>query len=102
MIDNALLESLLEFDDEVGVLSFYVGITPDQAAAPQPPSRLEIQSRIKAVRASTKQELGRDEWRAVHHRLEALEAELDRFMDPREHGRGRALFAGVVAGRTEQ
>lgn len=101
MIDEKLIQSLIDFDDEVGILSFYVGITPDLAANTQPPRPIEIRNRIKEVKASVKDELDHDGWKAVHDRLDALDGELDRFMDPKAHGRGRALFVAVSDGRTE-
>ncbi|WP_052664923.1 VLRF1 family aeRF1-type release factor [Nitriliruptor alkaliphilus] len=100
ILDDERIRDLLRFDDESGVLSFYVGITPDRAADPQPTAPLELRSRIKALKADLE---GRDPDLAkrVESRLAALGPELDRLVDPHAHGRGRALFAGVASGRTE-
>ncbi len=100
ILDDARIRDLLAFDDESGVLSFYVGITPDRAADPQPTAPLELRSRIKALKADLE---GRDPDLAkkVASRLDALGPELDRLVDPHAHGRGRALFAGVDSGRVE-
>jgi hypothetical protein len=99
-LDDARIRDLLRFDDEGGVLSFYVGITPDRAADPQPTAPLELRSRIKALKA----DLGArdpDLAQKVEARLDALGPELARLVDPHAHGRGRALFAGVDSGRVE-
>lgn len=100
ILDDERIRDLLRFDDESGVLSFYVGITPDRAADPQPTAPLELRSRIKALKADLD---GRDPDLAkrVEARLDALGPQLERLVDPHAHGRGRALFAGVDSGRTE-
>jgi peptide subunit release factor 1 (eRF1) len=99
-IDDTTIRDLIEFHDEHGVLSFYVGHTPDRAADPQPAAPIEMRNKIKALRADLERRDG-DVLKAVDKRLEQLQPEIDRLVDPREHGRGRALFVGVDSGRTE-
>jgi hypothetical protein len=99
-LDDARIRDLLRFDDESGVLSFYVGITPDRAADPQPTAPLELRSRLKALKADLEAR-DPDLAKKVVARLEELQPDLDRLVDPHAHGRGRALFAGVDSGRVE-
>lgn len=101
MIDEKLIQNLIGLRDEVGILSFYAGFTPDQAADPQPLTPLEIRNGIRELRQRAK---GDDHARrqAIEQRLDALEAtEVDRLLDPKAHGRGRALFVAVSDGRSE-
>lgn len=101
-IDEKLLQNLLDFDDEVGVLSFYVGYTPDQAADPQPRAPIEMRNRIKDLRARVKKDQSREDAAAIESRLDELEkGRLDELLDPKAHGRGRALFVAVSDGRSE-
>ncbi|MEX1177350.1 MAG: VLRF1 family aeRF1-type release factor [Nitriliruptor sp.] len=99
-LDDARIRDLLRFDDEEGVLSFYVGLTPDRAADPQPTAPLELRSRLKELKADLE---ARDPEvaRAVSSRIDAIQPELDRLIDPHAHGRGRALFVGVSSGEVE-
>lgn len=101
-IDEKLLQNLLAFDDEVGVLSLYVGYTPDQAADPQPRAPIEMRNRIKDLRARVRDDEPRDRAAAIEARLDELEkSDLDGLLDPKAHGRGRALFVAVADGRSE-
>lgn len=99
-LDDARIRDLLRFDDESGVLSFYVGITPDRAADPQPTAPLELRSRLKTLKADLEAR-DPDLAKKVAARLEAVQPELDRLIDPHAHGRGRALFVGVDGGEVE-
>jgi peptide subunit release factor 1 (eRF1) len=99
-LDDARIRDLLRFDDESGVLSFYVGITPDRAADPQPTAPLELRSRLKTLKADLEAR-DPDLAKKVVARIEELQPDLDRLLDPHAHGRGRALFAGVDSGRVE-
>jgi hypothetical protein len=98
-INDSLLRDLLDFSDEQGVLSFYVGHTPAQAADPQPTAPIEIRNQLKDLRARLA-EKGGDGAKAVDRRLDAINGELAALLDPKAHGQGRALFVGVGEGRT--
>lgn len=99
-LDDATIRDLLDFEDEGGVLSFYVGITPDRAADPQPTAPLELRQRIKTLKSELEQR-DPDLARRVARRLHAIENDLDRLVDLHASGRGRVLFVGVETGRIE-
>lgn len=101
-IDEAALQKLIGFRDDLGVLSFYAGFTPDQAADPQPTTPIEIRNRIRDLRQRMRDEGPEERAKAVEHRLERLDDHIDWLVDPKEHGRGRALFVGVEGGDTER
>jgi len=96
---DSLINDLIDFTDEQGVLSFYVGHTPSQAADPQPTQPIEIRNQIKDLKARLA-ESDKDLAAAVDKRIHALNGELERLLDPKAHGQGRALFVGVASGRT--
>ena len=96
-IDDATISDLLALEDEQGVLSFYTGHTPEQAADPQPTAPIELRNQLKQLR--TRLERGdRDTARAVEQRLGKLDGALASLLDPKAPGRGRALFVGVASG----
>lgn len=100
MTTNTTIRDLIDIDDPKGVLSVYVGHVPEDAANPQPRAPIDVRNQTRAL----KEELeGRDPdlAAAVDKRLSELSGEIDRLCDPREHGRGRVLFAGVDSGRVE-
>jgi hypothetical protein len=94
---DTTIRELVDFTDERGVLSFYAGHTPAQAADHQPTSPIEIRNQLRALR-SRLAEGDPDVARAVERRLETLNGPLDQLMDPKSSGRGRALFVGVDSG----
>jgi peptide subunit release factor 1 (eRF1) len=98
-INDSLLRDLLDLSDEQGVLSFYVGHTPAQAADPQPTAPIEIRNQLKELRARLS-EGDAGVAKAVERRLDAINGELTALLDPKAHGQGRALFVGVGEGRT--
>jgi peptide subunit release factor 1 (eRF1) len=100
-LDDTTIRDLIDFHDAHGVLSFYVGHTPERAADPQPAAPIEIRNQVKALRADLLSRDG-DTTKAVDKRLDEIQPEIDRLVDPRQHGRGRALFVGVDSGRTER
>jgi hypothetical protein len=95
---DSLINDLIDFTDEQGVLSFYVGHTPAQAADPQPTQPIEIRNQIKDLKARVADD--RELAAAIDRRIDALDGELERLLDPKAHGQGRALFVGVASGRT--
>jgi phosphoserine phosphatase len=81
-VDEHTIEAVSALRDELAVLSVYV-----DARDP------EVRSGLDRVRADA-----RALDRALESRLDQLEGELDRLVQPREQGLGRALFAGVRSG----
>lgn len=102
-IDEKLLQNLLGFRDDIGVLSFYAGHTPDQAADPQPRSPIEIRNRVRDLRARIRDSEPRERWPVIESRLDALERlDYNGLLDPKAHGRGRAMFVAISDGRAER
>ena len=96
-IAETTIRDLVDLSDAQGVLSFYAGHTPAQAADHQPTSPIEIRNQLRTLR----QRLAEEDptvARAVEKRLEALNGPLDELMNPKSSGRGRALFVGVESG----
>ncbi len=100
-LDDTTIRDLIDFTDEHGVLSFYAGHTPAQAADPQPTAPIEIRNQLKALRSELADRDG-ETGKAVAARLDELGPDIDALVDPKAHGRGRALFVGVDSGRLEQ
>lgn len=96
-IDQATIRELLELGDEQGMLSFYVGHVPAQAADPKPTAPIELRNQIKALRGRLEHG-DRDLAQAIERRLRALDGSLEQLLDPKAPGRGRALFVGVASG----
>ena len=80
-IDEATIRELLELHDEQGILSFYVGHVPAQAADPKPTAPIELRNQIKALRARLEQG-ERDLAQAIERRLGKLDGALDELLDP--------------------
>ena len=97
-LDDTTIRDLIDFTDEVGVLSFYVGHTPSRAADPQPAAPIEIRNQIKALRAKLA-DAERSVAQAVESRLGAVDGQLEALFDPKASGQGRALFVGVASGK---
>ena len=100
-IDDGIIRDLLTLEDERGVLSFYAGHVPSQAADPQPTAPIELRNQLKALRSRLDGE-DRDLQRAVEKRLSALDGAVEALLDPKAPGRGRALFVGVESGEQRE
>jgi hypothetical protein len=99
-IDDALLKDLAGLRDPIGFVSVYVGYTPEQAADPQPTTPIEIRNQVRDLRERLN---GHEHADAVNKRLDELSSTgFDGVLDPRSHGRGRALFVAVSDGRSAQ
>lgn len=98
-IDESTLRDLIDLSDPLGVISVYVENSTAQAADPQPTSPLEIRGQSEELIAELAERDGTLA-RAVEHRLEHSKSELASIVDPKTHGRGRALFLGVQDGAT--
>lgn len=94
-IDQQIILDLIDFRDDVGVLSVFVGITPERAAEPQPGWPIAIRNELRDLRKRARDERSHEEWDALEERIDALDRDLDRLFDFSEHGRGRVLFAAV-------
>ena len=100
-LDDTTIRDLIDFTDEHGVLSIYAGHTPAQAADPKPTAPIEIRNQIKALKAELNGGDG-ETAKAVAARLDELGPDIDALLDPKAHGRGRALFVGVDSGRLQR
>jgi hypothetical protein len=98
-IDDTTIRDLIGFSDPQGVLSIYLETTASMMSDPQPTAPLEIRDRISKLTDDVG-DRDPDLARAITERLERNEQDLARLLDPRAHGRGRALFLGVQTGRT--
>jgi hypothetical protein len=89
--------------DPAGVLSIYATLDPRWRAEPMgtPPWELRLRHELAAVRERVKQEGPREHWKAVTARLDGLDVELARLLDPAATGLGRALFAPVSGGEVQ-
>ncbi len=100
MIDEQTLRALIDFEDPQGVLSLYVGFTPEKAADHQPTAPIEMRNQLKDLRQRLEaQDSGQAA--AVAERLDELGDDLGGLLDPKAHGRGRAMFVAVGDGRRE-
>ncbi|MBW3578505.1 MAG: hypothetical protein KY462_12335 [Actinobacteria bacterium] len=97
---DTILE-LLDLRDDVGLLSVYVGITPERAAEPKPGWPIAIRNQLRDLRQRVRDEGPHQRFVAVNERIDALNGELTRLLDASRHGRGRALFATVTRDRVE-
>ena len=101
-IDDSTLKQLIGFRDEIGVLSVYIGFTPEQAADPQPVTPIEIKNQLRDLKRRLRDEEPHDRWQAVESRISELEDnELAALLDPKAHGRGRVMFAAIAGDRVE-
>ncbi len=96
--DDKLIQELLDLTDDVGILSFYVGMTPEEAM-PQPKWPIELRNAMRDLREglATADHGARA---VIEKRLDSLEPRLHDLMDPSAHGRGRALFVRISDGST--
>lgn len=100
-LDEKTILDLIDLHDDLGVLSVFVGITPDRAAEPKPGWPIAIRNQLRELRQRVRDEGPHQRFVAVSERIEALEPDLGRLLDASHHGRGRALFAPVSNGRVE-
>lgn len=91
---NRILE-LLNRHDEIGVLSLYLGLTPDRASEPRPGWPIAISNELRDLKERVRTNGSHDHAVAVAERIDDLDHEIERFADASRHGRGRALFASM-------
>jgi hypothetical protein len=95
-IDAATIREVAGWRDPAGILSIYVDASADRLVGSPPPVARTARSALDALLAERDGAVRR----ALDERLRELEPTLDLLLQPREHGTGRALFAGVESGRT--
>ncbi len=100
-LDWAKLRALAGMTDGIGVLSVYVTADPHDEQ-PQPAWRLRVQNELKRLREQARNAGSREYYKAVSGRLEAIDGDIERLLDPRTRGLGRALFATISDGQVEQ
>lgn len=90
--------------DEVGILSVYVTLDPHRRAesAAKPSWELRLRSQLADIQERSKATGPREHYTALTKRLEHLQLELERLLDPATAGQGRALFAAVADGTVHQ
>jgi hypothetical protein len=86
--------------DEVGILSIYITQDPHYRveAGAKPPWELRLRHQLGQLPDQLKERGPREHWKALTRRLDELQPELGRLLDPTATGKGRALFAGVASG----
>ena len=86
--------------DEIGVLSMFVTLDPQARleASTTPPWALRVRHQLDELREQVRRDRPREHWKAFTARLDQLELDLQRLVEPAASGRGRALFAGVAGG----
>lgn len=100
-LDWTRLRALAGMTDGIGVLSVYVTADPHDEQ-PQPAWRLRVQNELKRLREQARNAGSREYYKAVSGRLQAIDGDIERLLDPRTRGLGRALFATVSDGQVEQ
>jgi hypothetical protein len=95
-IDAATVRELAGWRDAADILSVYVDASADRLVGNPPPVALTARIALDALVDGREGAVRR----ALEDRLRELEPTLERLYHPREHGTGRALFAGVDSGRT--
>lgn len=98
---DAILD-LCRLRDPVGIVSLYVGSTPERQVHTQPEWAIVLKNELRDLRNRVKETESRDRWSAVHRKLDDLGPEIEWLDDPKEHGRGRAVFAPVSADAVER
>lgn len=97
----ATLRALAGMTDEVGILSIYVTLDPHYRveAGTRPPWELRMRRQLAQLPDRLKERGPREHWKALTRRLDELQPQLTRLLDPTASGQGRALFAGVASGQ---
>jgi hypothetical protein len=91
-LDAPALLALTQQTDPLGVLSIYVDARPDGSAADSRGSAIDIKNRLAELERRVSTEGPPERARAVRDSLDRLAPEIDQLVDPREGGRGRALY----------
>ena len=86
---------IVRLGNSFGVLSVYVDADPREQASRRPAWVVAAENGLDEIRARVKADGDREHWTALVETLERLEPELAALLDPRQPGRGRALFAAI-------
>lgn len=101
-VNQETLVSVMRIRDPYGVLSVYVDADPSEKTRERPAWEVAIKNQLDALRERVKSEGPHETWSALFSRLDALAPELERLLDPKQTGRGRALYAAVADGAVER
>jgi hypothetical protein len=101
-VNRETLVSVMRIRDPFGVLSIYVDADPSEKTHERPTWAVAIKNDLDALRERVKREGPHELWSALFARLESLRPEFERLLDPKERGRGRALYAAVTDGGVER
>jgi hypothetical protein len=91
-LDAPALLALTQQTDPLGVMSIYVDVQPGGPAGHSRRSAIDIKNRLAELERRIRSDGQPQRARAVRDRLERLGPEIERLLDPRESGRGRALY----------
>jgi hypothetical protein len=97
-LDADTIDAVGQLSDPLGVLSIYVDASPDTASRNAGHLDAPLRAELKALEERVKEEGPRERWQALRRRLDELGSDLERLIDIRESGRGRALFAPLGEG----
>lgn len=100
-LDWTKLRALAGMTDVIGVLSVYVTADPHDEK-PQPAWRLRAHKELKRLREQARNAGSREYFKAVSNRLQAIDGDVERLLDSRTPGVGRALFATISDGQVER
>jgi peptide subunit release factor 1 (eRF1) len=100
-LDEGRVLEIMNLQDEIGILSLYLGLTPDRAGDPKPGWTIAIDNELRELRERVREVWPHAHVTALDGRITALRGELERFADASRIGRGRALFATIAADRVE-
>lgn len=95
MITEDTLRTLLDMQDDLGVLTVLAGFAPEHAGRPTAP--IQVRNLLKDLRGDLDGDVGR----AFDQRLGELGDELGGMLAAGASGRGRALFIGLASGETQ-
>ena len=97
-LDRATIDRVTQMHDPLGILSIYLDASPDIEARTTRSLEGSLRQELQRIEEHVKEEGPRARWKALHDRMEQLVADLDRLVDIRRSGRGRALFAPISDG----
>jgi hypothetical protein len=103
-LDREDMRKFVAMTDDIGVLSVYVTLDPHRRAesAAKPSWELRLRSQLAEVQERVKRDGPREHHVALAARLEELQVDLERLLDPATPGQGRALFTGIADGPVHQ